>query len=325
MNECKRISLQFETQSHKMKQFLSLSLLGLTALVVCVGCRTTDLTPASTGRPAPVRIAPYPHNPPDQNQYLAFKAIADWLDGYLMVRFPENINSSLGLHFLDNLEPHLPRVSQVRLPDWQTDPATGALFYEVQTREGIDFGGRVQVTGEVVHMTFSVTNRTGKTQNINSQVCLDLSRAQDLNERITLDHTFAWMNGQYRSLANTTSERAAEKFATLNYNWVLLLYNEQPNDPMRRIENECPWWIVDQKPDHPLLVRETADRKHLIAISWGKSSVRRLMTNSNIPCLHTDPLECANLPDGQSFTWHGRIFMLENDPATLLRLYQSGN
>jgi len=106
-----------------MKHIFTLPIFVVTVVAACVGCRT------STQSPAHVSIEPYPHNPPDQNQYLAFKAKASWLDGYLRVRFPENVNSTLGMHFLDNLEPSRPRVSDVHLPDWKTDPATGDLSY----------------------------------------------------------------------------------------------------------------------------------------------------------------------------------------------------
>ena len=179
----------------------------------------------------------------------------------------------------------------------------------------------VRAQGQVIYMTFTIANRTDRPQDVTSQVCFDMSPAGGLNEPSTLGHTFTWIDGQYRSLATTSSPRAAEKFARLNYNWLLLLYNEQPNNPMRQIEDECPWWIVDQKPDLPILVRETADRRHLVAISWGRKSVRRLMTNTHIPCLHTDPLEYSALPPGESRTWHGRIFMLENDPQKLMKLF----
>jgi hypothetical protein len=284
-----------------------------------LGCRT--FTSAALRAGANVRVEPHPHNPPTENQYLAFKAMASWLPGYVRVRFPENVNSSLGLHFLDNLEPQQTRVSKVRLPLWSTNAATGEIGYEVTTAEGIDFRGKVRAQGQVIYMTFTIANRTERPQDVTSQVCFDMSPAEGLNEQATLDRTFTWVDGQYRSLATITSPRAEEKFARLNYNWVLLLYNEQPNDPMRRIEHECPWWIGDQKPDFPILARETADRKHLVAISWGRKSVRRLMTNTHIPCLHTDPLEYSALPPGESRTWHGRIFMLENDPRKLLKLF----
>jgi hypothetical protein len=46
------------------------------------------MTMAAAAPPA-VSIEPHPHNPPDQNQYLAFMAKAPWLDGYIRVRFPE--------------------------------------------------------------------------------------------------------------------------------------------------------------------------------------------------------------------------------------------
>lgn len=164
------------------------------------------MTMAAAAPPA-VSIEPHPHNPPDQNQYLAFMAKAPWLDGYIRVRFPENINSKLGLHFLDNLQPELPRVSKVALPEWQTDPGTGALFYQVKTAEGIGFAGRVRVEGEVIHMEYTVTNGTKEVQDLTSQVCFDMAPAKGLNERITLDHTFTWIGGEYRSLATTTSAR----------------------------------------------------------------------------------------------------------------------
>ena len=270
----------------------------------------------------PVSIEPHPHNPPDQNQYLAFMAKAPWLDGHIRVRFPENIYSNLGLHFLDNLQPELPRVSKVELPQWQTDPQTGALFYQVKTAEGIGFAGRVWVEGEVIHMQYTVTNGTKQAQDLNSQVCFDMSPAKGLNQRITLDHTFTWIGGEYRCLNRSTSPKREAKFARNGYNWLLMLYNEQPNDPMRKIEDECLWWIVDQKPDLPLIVRETADRKHLVAITWEPSTVRRLMTNTNIPCLHADPLECKNLPPGESRSWRGRIFMMANDPGKLLDAFR---
>jgi hypothetical protein len=278
------------------------------------------MTMAAAAPPA-VTIEPHPHNPPDQNQYLAFMAKAPWLDGYIRVRFPENINSKFGLHFLDNLQPELPRVSKVALPEWQTDPGTGALFYQVKTAEGIGFAGRVRVEGEVIHMEYTVTNGTKEVQDLTSQVCFDMAPAKGLNERITLDHTFTWIGGEYRSLETTTSPKREAKFAKNGFNWLLMLYNEQPDDPMRKIEDECFWWIADQKPDLPLMVRETADRKHLVAITWESSTVRRLMTNTNIPCLHADPLECKNLPPGESRTWRGRIFMMENDPAKLLEAF----
>ncbi|MCX6887753.1 MAG: hypothetical protein NTX27_22265 [Verrucomicrobia bacterium] len=298
--------------------------LGLVIAVLAIaglslGCRTA--TPTSPRASSNVHVEPHPRNPPTENQYLAFKAMAPWLPGYVRVRFPENVNSSLGLHFLDNLEPRQPRVSHVNLPTWTTNPATGEIAYEVSTPEGIDFRGKVRAQGQVIRMAFTIANRTAHPQDVTSQICFDMSPADGLNEKSTLDHTFTWINGQYRSLATTSSMQAAEKFNRLSYNWLLLLYNEQPNDPMRRIEHQCPWWIVDQKPDLPILVRETADRRHLVAISWGQKTVHRLMTNTHIPCLHTDPLEQSALAPGESRTWQGRVFMLENDPQKLLELF----
>jgi hypothetical protein len=270
-----------------------------------------------------IRIEPHPRNPPDQNQYIAFNIHASWLDGYIRVRFPENVNSSLGLHFLDNLEPARKRVSTVTPPEWKTDPKDGSIFYQVDTAEGVGFSGRARVEGEVIHMNFTISNHSGRPLDLTSQVCFDMSPAAALNRRGVLETTHTWIDGSYRSLSTATSPNAAAKFKSLGYNWVLMLYNERPDDPMRRIEPDCAWWILDQKPDHPLLARETRDGSHLVAISWGEGSVRRLMSNTSIPCLHADPLEVSGLPDGRSRTWCGRIFMTRNQPAELLRIYQA--
>lgn len=272
-----------------------------------------------------LRIEPVGEQPEGEPRFIAFKVMADWLDGHIRVRFPENIYSDLGLHFLDNVAPGMKRVSEVKVPTWQTDPATGALFYAVRTDEGIHFRGRVEAGEAGIDMAFTVENRTGKATGIDSQVCFDLSPSPSFNRRVILDTTYAWIDGKYRSLNTTTSPKRETKFAKIGYNWLLLLYDEQPDDPMRRIEDECPWWIVDQEPDLPLIVRETADGKHLLAVTWEGDHVRRLMTNSNIPCLHADPLSCATLADGESYTWKGRIFLMANDPERLLHLYRVGS
>lgn len=265
-------------------------------------------------------ITPIPKAPSTENQYIGFKLRASWMDGYIRVRFPEDVNSSLGRHFLDNLAPELERVSEVKVPDWHIDEKTGRISYEVKTDEGIHFSGSAYVEGNAVHMQFRVSNETGQKQDLNNQVCLDMSPSKDFNQRNKIDSTYACFDHNHGTFDKLTCGHAEEKYERVGYHWILMLHGKGPHYETK-LEDECPWWIVDQRADHPLIWRESQDREHLVAITWEGDTVRRLMTNTNIPCLHSDPLACAQLPHGKEAVWHGRIFLMENNVEKLLSEY----
>lgn len=264
-----------------------------------------------------IRIAPIPPAPPNHNQYIGFQLSAPWMEGHIRIRFPENIYTRMGTHFLDNLAPEVTRVSEVRVPVWEVDEKTGAISYGIETAEGIHFAGKAWVEGDVVHMEYRNRNTTGEPQTIGSQICFDMAPSPTFGERVTLDYTHAWFDGKYQSLNKTTSPKAAAKFEKNGYNWVLLLYKGDPQTELREGEDQFPWWIVDQMADYPIITRHTPDGKHLVALTWDHT-VQRLMTNTNIPCLHTDTLHVEDLPDGAEKVWRGRVYAMEADPEKLL-------
>jgi hypothetical protein len=217
---------------------------------------------------------------------------------------------------LDNLQPEVPRVSPVEYPEWEADPETGGITYKVVTREGLEFGGTAWVAGDRVEMALKVRNGTGETQEINAQVCIDLEPAGPFSRQDTLDTTYAWLDGRYQCLADTTPFRE-DKRSTFGARWVLALMKGYDGNDLRAIENDMPWWIVDQTADHPAIVRVTPDRRHLLALTWDHE-VRRLMSNTRIPCLHVDPLWASRVADGETVVWRGRLYLTDNDPENLL-------
>lgn len=285
------------------------------AAMCLLGCQWDVARPS-------IAIKPIASAPAGQNQYIGFNLCAEGMAGFVRVRFPENVNSSQGVHFLDNVQPEVKRVSEVRVPDWQTDPRTGGLSYVVQTAEGIDFSGSAVVVGSAVEMTFAVTNRTDRPRDITAQVCVDLSPCEAFNMTQTAADIFAVYQGQPISFGQLTGEAAAEKQAATGYPWILMLTGNGPHQYLYQLQQECPWWIADQRADLPLIWRQSQDGQHLIAVAWGEDTVHRLMTNTSIPCLHADPLEVKQLEAGKKAVWKGRIFLMKNDPKELLDCFQ---
>jgi len=281
----------------------------MTGLAILVAVLNTVESPDAEG----VSIKAIAPAPLTEAQYIGFEVRVPWIDGYIRVRFPENIESRLGLHFLD-IEPSIPRVSKVSVPTWSRDEA-GRLSYEVVTEEGFSWSGAAWIEADVVEMRFAVKNQTGQEQDVNAQICIDMTTAPPLSERDRLDTTFAWFNGGYRSLAEATSEKS--KREETGFNWVLMLYKSNPDEQLRAIEQSYPWWILNEQADYPVIARGTPDGRHLVAVTWD-DTVRRLMTNTNAPCMHADPMHCENLPNGGSHEWRGRLFLMENDPKRLL-------
>lgn len=267
-----------------------------------------------------LQIDPLPRPAADQNQYLGFAIRAPWMDGHLRVRFPEDVNSSLGRHFLDNLQPELPRVSVIEYPEWRRE-ADGTLAYDVVTSQGLSWHGAVKLAadGETIQMRMRMRNGSGQALTLNSQVCYDFTPSRTFGDRNSVAETFIWHGGKPLRLADATP---MTKYNRTGYYWLLALTRPTGNESIRAIEDECAWWIIDQRAEHDLIWRETRDKAHLTAITWDHTT-ERLMTNTNIPCLHSDPLLVNDLADGAEAVWTGRIYVMANDPTRLLAKYQA--
>ena len=267
-------------------------------------------------------IEPLSAAPPGQNQYIGFKLMSEGMDGYIRVRFPENVISSLGWHFLDNVQPEIDRVSDVRVPEWQMDSDTGRIYYSIATDEGINFSGSAVVVGHTVEMTFTVENHTDSPQDIEAQVCVDLSTSDSFGERKVTGGTFAVYSGDKIGFNTLTGDLKEKRTAQTGYPWVLMLTGDGPHDYLYGYQRSASWWIADQRADLPLIWRQSRDGRFLVAVAWGKETVHRLMTNTSIPCLHADPLAIKQLLPGRRAVWHGRIFVMENDTNKLLEAYR---
>ena len=246
---------------------------------------------------------------------IAFTVRAPWMDGPLLMRFPETVHSSLGLHFIDHHRPDMPPVSEIdSLPRWQRDQESGALSYSYSRPEGVSFSGRVVARGDEVHLRFRVKNNTDRPlEGVGAQQCLTLSPCDQFAERNHVKTTYTWMNGDFTALTATTPTPEKMKRPP----W-LLMYTEAADYSGPRAHQDG-WWVVDQNCTYPVIARRSSGGRHLLGIWWQGS--QGIMTNSTIPCMHSR-INPRTIPPGGEATWHGRIYLLPADPDLLLRRYR---
>ena len=260
-----------------------------------------------------------PPPPADQTGILGFEIHAPGMEGCLEMRFPETLNSSQGLHFIDHNRPDMPPLSRLEpYPEWQCNPQTGEVSYTAVTKEGVEFRGMAIPDGETVRMEFRVKNGTGKPMsNARSQMCLVLNKAPAFAKPLDLTPCYAWIEGKFTSLSETTptpQEKGRKP-------WILLLTNGFAAQYHGSREWPDGWWVVDQTADRSLIARVSEDKKHLVAIAWDETD-SQLMTNTMIPCLHAGPIHSVSIQPDEEAVWRGSIYLMENDPTTLLARHE---
>jgi hypothetical protein len=265
------------------------------------------------------RIELRPVPPPAQGELglLAFQIRAPWQKGWMTLRFPETLRTSLGLHFIDHRRRDMPPRSMLDpMPAWQVNERTGEIRYEGRTPEGVEFSGRARPYDDEIVLEYRVKNESGSAlSGAHVQMCLSLAGAEGLEEKHDVRNAFTWVDGRSRSFADMTP--AADEKGRAPW----LLIETSPAKPRaRQREHEDGWWFVDQVADHGVIARVTDDRKHLVAIHWGGGT--GLMTNSRIPCLHAGPSALPPLEPGEEGAWRGKILLMNNDPAALLTRYR---
>jgi hypothetical protein len=254
--------------------------------------------------------------PPQAGEFghLGFEIRAPWMEGYLEMRFPETLNSSLGLHFIDHNRPDMPPLSRLEhFPVWQRSAQTGALSYTASTKEGVELSGKAVPDGESVRMEFRVRNTTRKTlRNVTCQMCLVLAHAPKFAKKLDLAPCHAWIDGKFTSLEQTTPTPLEKGRKP----WVLL--HTRDFAARYRGLRQWPdgWWVVDQTADRNVLARISADKRHLVAIAWDETD-STLMTNTMIPCLHAGPTRATSLRPSEEAVWRGSIYLMKNDPELL--------
>lgn len=259
-----------------------------------------------------IRVSPIPPQPAGQNQYMGVEVRTPWLDGYVRVRFPENVMSRRGTHFLDNVQPEVPRVSTVSAPEWRL--IRGRLSYRIQTPEGPGWSGQIWLGRDgAVEMEFAMGNASDTPDDLYAQICIDLSACPTLGPSQDVTRTFAWLKGEWQPLSKVTPWKAEKA----GYPWILVMNASRGREFNRSIEEQFPWWIADQTQEHDLIARTTRDEKWLVAVTLDRTA-QYVMTNSAIPCLHSDPLR-THAPAQKGRVWRGRLYFAENDPPTLKR------
>ena len=267
--------------------------------------------PAQPPRPR-IQLRGVDSPPKGRKGHLAFEIRAPWMRGFLQMRFPETLRSSLGLHFIDHDRRDMPQLSELpSFPTWQHDEDTGEVMYVCRAVEGVEFSGRARPYEEEVSMEFRVANHTMDTlKGVSPQMCLSMAQSPDFNQQGDVANTSTWIDGEWTSLQRTTPS-AADKGLTP---WLQVLTRSAPEYAGPR-DNRDGWWFVDQKADHGIIARTSENREHVVAIMWDKALA--VSTNSRIPCLHAGPSGRATIRPGEEAAWRGKIYLMPNDPQAL--------
>lgn len=247
---------------------------------------------------------------------IAFRITAPWMRGSLELRFPEVLQSTMGFHFLDHYRADIAPLSEwPSYPEWVTDPETGAVSYAFTTPEGLEFGGSATPSSEEVALEFHVRNATDRVVGwIQANHCLNLEGSPDFAHRWDLTRLYLHFGGAYQPLDRTTPTPAEMG----RQPWLAIL-SERAATTYTGPRDLGLSWIVDQTADPiNLMGAVSADERHLVAYTW-HDQPDILMSNCGFPCLHTGTSPSPDLAPGETWTWRGKVYLMENDVAELLR------
>lgn len=250
---------------------------------------------------------------------IGFRARAPWMTNGVELRFPEVLQSSLGMHLLDHYSARLTTLSELEpLPRWERDDATGTLAYAAELPEGIAFAAKATPSVDMVRLEFSVTNRTDKTLGfVEQNSCLNLGTSPELGARADLTRLWSVFDGALRPLSTTTPTPADMKRDP----WLLIL-TPSGKDTFNGPKVSPTWWRVDQVADSNLMAATSADGKHLLGYTWDREGPH-MMSNGGNPCLHAGPAAATGLEPGATHTWRGAIYLLDNNPDSLLARFRA--
>lgn len=260
-----------------------------------------------------------------EGQYQEFPAIrfdmqAPWMTaGSVHLRFPEVLRSSLGCHFVEgrwggenSLEPlHY----MDAYPMWKTNPRTGAISYNKRLPEGVEFGATITPGFDVVDLEFRFANRAPSTVSFASaDMCLNFLDADDFNGQWPIDRIYLAVDGELMPLseATPTPEDMGRSAAWFGFVAEQTLKTFQmPRDPGMM-------WFADQVADElNLMAVASKDGRRLVGYTWDRQPPNN-MSNCGYPCLHTGAAPTGQIGPGETHTWRGRVYFVENDPRALI-------
>ncbi len=287
--------------------------------MIAAACCTILLALSAAQPPIVLEGSP----PPQEGQFgeIGLRISAPWMKGYLELRIPETVQSSMGLHFIDHDRSDMQPLSMIEpFPIWRIDSKTGIASYTAITDEGIVFSAHAIPKDQHVAIEFRIRNQSEeRIEHVNCQMCLVLNHAPKFGDRHNLDQYRTWIDAKWTCLSSTTP--TPEEIGRVP--WILVLTKALAPSYQGAREWSDGWWVVDQTADRNLLARSTSDGEHLIAIAWDEEA-SHLMTNTNIPCMHAGPIKNVPLEPGGEEIWRGSVYVLENnDPETLKALHDA--
>ncbi len=250
---------------------------------------------------------------------IGFRMTTPWMNGNLELRFPEVLQSSMGFHFLDHYIAAIEPIGSLETwPQWTQHAETGALSYEAHFEEGISVKGLAVPRRDEVELTLTVTNRTeAPISHVQPNCCLLMGGAPDFNPRHDLDRMFAVIDGGLSPLSVTTptpDEMGRDP-------WLLLLTPEGAKS-FQGPQDSGTWWRVDQIAEENLYAAISRDERFVLGYTWDRWDLT-MMTNCGNPCFHTGPGPSPEIAPDQSYTWKGKIYLIEGDFEELLARYKA--
>lgn len=253
--------------------------------------------------------------PPVSNLHgpIAFRLMAPWMDGFLVLRFPETLHSRGRLHFIDHQRPDMVPTSTIGDIQWKQDSTGASISYETATDDGVVFGGEAILDGDEVTLRFHVRNETrASLEDISVQMCLVMSGAPDFATRHDLSRIFTWIGHRFVPLSLTTPSPACMGRPP----WILLPTVDFMATYTGPLEGKDGWWMVEQRADRNVIACVSGDNVHLVAIAWDERA-SMLMTNTSIPCLHAGPRASFSIAPRETARWRGKLFLMPHDPDRL--------
>ncbi len=249
---------------------------------------------------------------------LSAKITPPWASGFIELRFPEVVESSMGYHYIDHYRTTLAPISEpLPFPQWSRDDQTGKITYTCTLTEGLEFSASAIPGPDQVHLHFSITNHTGQVlESAEANHCLCFETCPEFYQPYDLSVLYGVLDGQYKSLADTTPTPQQIGRGP----WLVLRTSEAKDSYKGPRDTGTMWWLVDQVATENLMAVESKDKKYLAGYTWDTWPAV-LMTNGEYPCLHTGSGKVQNLAPGNTAHFNGKIYLIENDPEKLLNRY----
>lgn len=266
----------------------------------------------------PRRRAQASHEGEDLSR-LGLRIRADWLEGFVELRMPEVLISSMGTHFMDHFLSSLePLHEWATFPQWERDELTGEISYRFTTPEGLELYARAWPGRDYVDLRFHVTNGTTRTLwGVEPNCCFSMNGSADFNKRWDPTRILAWYGGKLQDLtaATPTPEQTGRPL------WVAMATTAKPDDLPMPEQSGHGMWFLEQTAEENLMAVLSDDGAYLIGYAWDAMPYF-IMSNAGNPCLHTGPAPSGELKPGEAVSRYGRIYMMENDPDALVARYR---